>query len=95
MSPREAAGVQRFWINLGIAFVVVLLFMVWEHVEANRLRSKNKDLRREADRLTYENGLMQTQIHRWTSPTHLDQIARQQHHMAPLDSKQVIGLETP
>lgn len=95
MSPREANDAIRFWVKVGAGIFIVLLLTVWEHVLALRLSRQLADARQEADRLTYENGRLQTQIHQWTSPSHLDALAHQQYAMAPLDSAHVIGIRKP
>ncbi len=85
----------RFAGKLTTAFFVIFMVMVWEHVQALRLDGRMQGLRREADRLTYENGRMSMQIHQWTSPSHLDAVARTQYGMEPLDPKHRIGLSNP
>lgn len=95
MSPREISASNRFWLHLGGAFFAVLLIIVWEHVQARSFDRQLKQMRLEADRLTYENGRLETQIHQWISPSHLDQVAKQQLGMTPPDPKHIVGLHNP
>jgi cell division protein FtsL len=82
----------RFWGKIVAALILVLMGMVWEHVEALNLEKELKDLHREAGQLSYDNGRLQMQIHQWISPSHLESIARKDYGMIPLDSSHVIGL---
>jgi cell division protein FtsL len=84
-----------FAYRLGVGFFVVFLFMVWEHVEAERCERQLKGMSQEADRLTYENGRMQAQVHQWISPSHLETLARKELKMAPVDAAHVIGMDQP
>jgi len=95
MSPKQINEAVAFWMKLGVAVFAVLILTVWEHVEAIRLEHQMVAMRKEADRLTYENGHMQNLIHQWTSPSHLDTVARQDYQMQPLDSTHVIGIHKP
>ena len=92
MRSRNSQAVQ-FWAKLAVGFFVVLLLMVWEHVQTQRLGGQLKDMHQEADRLAYENGRMQMQIHQWVSPSHLESMARKEYQMVPLDSGHIIGIE--
>jgi hypothetical protein len=85
----------RFWAKIVIGFFGVLLVTVWETVQSQHYRKDVSSLRREVDRLTYQNALMQTQINQWESPSHLDLMARQDLGMVPLDNKHIIGIEKP
>ena len=76
MRGRSAGPEFRFWAKLGAGVFIALLAMVWEHVEALRVEKDLSVMRREADRLTYENGRMQMQIHQWVSTSHLQEMAR-------------------
>jgi len=71
----------------------ILLVRVWETVQGQRLERQLKSLRVEADRLTYENGRLQMQIHRYEAPSHLEAIARQDFSMIPLDPSHRIGIQ--
>lgn len=84
---------RRPWIKWCAAILGVLMLRVWTHVEAQRMEGELKQLRLEADRLTYENGRLQMQIHQWISPSHLDLLAKQQYGLGPIDVKHVIGLQ--
>ena len=96
MRPRGRDSAElRFWGKLFAAFFVVLMVTVWEHVSAIGVTRGLKNLHKEVDRLTYENGRMQMQIHQWESPSHLDVVARKDLNMVPLDAAHVIGLEQP
>lgn len=92
MRGRSAGPEFRFWVKLGAGIFAALLFMVWEHVEALRVDKNLKVMRREVDRLTYENGRMQMQIHQWESTSHLQDIARKDYGMVPVDPAHVIGV---
>jgi cell division protein FtsL len=83
----------QFWAKLSAGILVALLLMVWEHVQALRLNRDLQEMHQEADRLTYENGRMQTQVNEWISPSHLETVARQQFQMVPVDTNHVIGIE--
>ena len=67
--------------------------MVWEHVEAQRLEASVVDLRKEADSLTYQNGKLEMLIHQAISLSHLDEVARKQYNMGPVDPSHVIGIQ--
>lgn len=95
MSRKPSNETLRFWAKMGCALLSVMLLTVWEHVQALRLERHVSALRKEADRLTYENGRLQNQVFQWTSPSHLDALARQQYGMAPPDSAHVIGIRPP
>jgi len=85
----------KFWAQIAAAFLVALLLTVWEHVQSGVISQQLKILHAQADRLTYENARMQMQVHQWVSPSHLDQIAREEYHLAPLDGAHTIGLKQP
>jgi cell division protein FtsL len=87
--------ISKFWLNLSLAVVAGLMIMVWEHVKAQKLERELRTLKKEADRLTYENGRMQMLINQWTSPSHLDAIARKDYGMDPVDPSKVIGMTKP
>ncbi len=81
------------WAKIMAATITVLLLIVFEHVEALRLDKQLKIMRKEADRLTYENASMQRQIHQWVSPSHLETVARRDLHMGPVEPTRVVGVE--
>jgi hypothetical protein len=93
VKPRRTDPVVlRFWMKLLGAFFAVFMLTVWEHVQALNLEKELKGLRREADRLTYENGRVSMQIHQWESPSHLDLLGRKDLGMLPIDATHIIGL---
>ena len=71
------------WKSFFVVLVLVALGMVWERVKARTFERESGHLRQEIDRLRYENGRLDVQLHQWISPTHLDSIARQTYGMAP------------
>lgn len=91
--PDKKTFSVRFWMKALTAMIVFLLLLVWEHVQASHMERQLKSMRKEADRLTYENARLQTQINQWVSPSHLDKVAKQELGMIPLDSEHVIGLQ--
>lgn len=90
---RSRAVSIQFWVKLLAGVVAVLLVAVWEHVEALRLDRHLKTLRKDADRMLYENSRMQAQINQWISPSHLDRLAKEQFHMALPDPKHLLGIQ--
>jgi len=70
-------------ISLVVAFILVALGMVWQRVKVRTLERESGHLHQDIDRLRYENGRLDMQIHQWISPTHLDMLARQTYNMAP------------
>ena len=66
---------------------------VWETVQSQRLEKRLKAFHQEADRLTYENGLLQMQIHQYAAPSHLEVLAKSNFSMIPLDASHRIGLQ--
>jgi len=77
------------WAPLAALLVLLALAMVWQRVEANVFERESGRLRQEIDRLRYENGLLETKIHQWTSPSHLGAIARKDYGMQPPKPVQV------
>ncbi len=49
-------------------------------------------MRAEADRLTYENGRLQMQIHQYEAPSNLEMLAKK-NAMIPLDPSHRVGLQ--
>lgn len=99
MKPRRrqeepSSATIRFWAKMIASAVAVLLITVWETVQAQHYQKELTSMKREADRLTYENARMQMQIHQWESPSHLDLVAREDLKMGPIDSKHIIAIET-
>jgi cell division protein FtsL len=93
MRSQKMGPELRFWIKLSSGVFVALLIMVWQHVEAIRVEKELNGMRHEVDRLSYENGRMQMQIHQWESTSHLQEIARKDYNMGPLDPAHVIGMK--
>jgi hypothetical protein len=65
------------WERVGIAFVLVLLGMIWQRVQARQLDREYNHLRLEVDRLRYENGKLATQINQKIAPTYLEAMAKE------------------
>jgi hypothetical protein len=93
MRRRVESRTLRVWAKWCAAVLFVLLLRVWEHVESGRMERQLKTMRVEADRLTYENGRLQGQIHQWMAPSHLEAVARSEFQMAPVKSSHVIGIQ--
>lgn len=83
---------MRKWFKICAIILAVLMVRVWEHVQAQRLGRQVLALRQEADKLTYENGKLQMQIHQYLSPSHLESLAKDK-SMAPLKPAQRIGIQ--
>ncbi len=79
---------------LGIT-LVLLMFMVWQRVEARRLQRQVEALQKEEDKLVFMNARLQSQINQWVSPSHLELMARKELKMGPLDPQRRIGMELP
>lgn len=77
---------------LGIT-LSILMFMVWQRVEARRLQRQVEALQKEEDKLVFINARMQSQINQWIAPSHLEFMARKELQMGPLDPKRRIGME--
>jgi cell division protein FtsL len=75
--------------------VLVLMLIVWEHVEALHLQRQIKGMAKEEDQLIFQNAHLQSQINQWISPSHLDSVARKSLGMIPLDSQHRIGVDLP
>ena len=93
MKNRPDPVTFRKWIKICSAIMVVLMLRVWENVQSQRLERQLKTLRTEADRLTYENGRLQTQIHQYEAPSHLEALAKNEYAMAPLDPSHRVGIQ--
>lgn len=83
----------RRWAKIWGAVLCVLMVRVWENVQAHRLERQLKALHIEADRLTYENGRLQVQIHQYEAPSHLESLAKTEFSMIPLDPSHRVGLQ--
>lgn len=93
IQPRGSAFTVQRWMKILVGVFALLLVMVWEHVQATHLERELLPMRREADRLTYENARLQMQINQWVSPSHLESLAKKDYHMGPLDPSHRLGLE--
>jgi cell division protein FtsL len=76
---------------LGVA-LAVLMFIVWEHVQARHLKRQLDVMHKEEDQLVFQNAKMQSQINQWISPSYLETMARKQLQMMPVDAERRIGL---
>jgi len=91
-----SAGARVFlqpWVRLGIVFVFALIGMIWQRVEARRQGKQVLELRQNVDRLRYENGKMQTQIHQWTAPSHLEALAKEKYKLLPPTPEQRVTVD--
>jgi cell division protein FtsL len=82
----------RKWAKVCGVILAVLMLRVWVNVQAERLERGLAAERLEADRLTYENGHLQMQIHQYEAPSSLEAIAKQQ-SMVPLDPSRRVGMQ--
>lgn len=82
----------RKWAKLFGVVLAVLMLRVWENVQAQRLERGLAMKRTETDRLTYENGRLQMQIHQYESPSNLEAIAKQE-ALVPLDPSRRVGMQ--
>jgi hypothetical protein len=82
----------RKWLKIAGLVLAVLMLRVWENVQAQRLGRKVALIRQEVDRLTYENGRLQTQIHHAIAPTRLETLAKER-AMGPLAPERRIGIQ--
>jgi len=92
---RPPARAVLFWTKLVGGMFVVLMLMVWEHVEAMHLERVLKGMQKEEDQLIFQNARMQSQINQWISPSHLDSVARKEFGMLPLDPRHRYGVQLP
>jgi cell division protein FtsL len=83
----------RQWSKICALTLFVLMFRVWENVQSQRLERQLKNLRTEADRLTYENGRLQMQIHQYEAPSNLEALAKKNFSMIPLESSHRVGIQ--
>lgn len=90
-STAEIQNMQK-WFKICGVVLAILMGRVWEHVQAQRLGRQVLALRLDADKLTYENGRLQVQIHQFISPSHLEVLAKER-SMAPLKPAQRIGIQ--
>ena len=92
MSGRRDLASIRNWAKVCGLILAVLMLRVWENVQAERLERGLSQKRLEADRLTYENGRLQMQIHLYENPSNLEALAKQE-AMLPLDPSKRVGLQ--
>lgn len=92
MRSRPDIQSLRKWAKICGAVLVVLMLRVWENVQAERLERGLRAKRLEADRLTYENGHLQMQIHQFESPSNLEVLAKQL-ALVPLDPARRVGIQ--
>ncbi len=90
-NARDRENMKK-WVQLCVLVLAVLMLRVWEHVQAQRLGRHLSSMRAEVDRLTYQNGLRQTQIHQAVSPSRLDAVAKER-SMGPLPATRRIGIQ--
>jgi len=76
------------WVRLGVVLVFVLVGMVWQRVQARSLDREAKAIRLEVDRLRFQNGNLQSQIHQWTAPSRLEALAKEKYGLVPLTPTQ-------
>jgi len=92
MNTRPDPQTVRRWIKICAITMAVLMLRVWETVQSQRLERELKTMRLEADRLTYENGKLQLQIHQYEAPSNLEGLAKKI-GMIPLDPSHRVGLQ--
>jgi len=83
------------WVQSLGAAIFVLMFMVWQHVQAQHLERELKGMRKEEDELIFQNSRLQSQINQWVSPSHLEIMARKELGMQPLDAQHRVRVELP
>ena len=93
MSDRRDLQSLRRWAKICGVVLAVLMLRVWENVQAERLERSLARMRLEADRLTYENGRLQTQIQFYESPTHLEALSKP-YAFVPLDPNKRVGMQS-
>lgn len=88
MRTRSASPPSRTpWLIAGVVATAMLL--VWQRVQARHYQRESARLQQDIDALRYENGRLDTQIHQWVSPSHLDSLAKTTFKMAPPDARQM------
>lgn len=78
-----------------VGTLALLMFMVWQHVEARHLERALKGMHKEEDELIYQNAHLQSQINQWISPSNLESMARKQLGMVPPDAAHRVGVSLP
>jgi len=92
MRSRADLQSMRKWIKICGTVLAVLMLRVWENVQAQRLERRLTLLRMEADRLTYDNGRLQMQIHQYEAASNLEVLAKEE-SFVPLDPSRRIGIQ--
>ena len=92
MKARPDIQSIRKWTQIFGLILAVLMLRVWENVQAQRLERHLTSMRLEADRLTYENGVLQMQIHQFTSASNLEVLAKKL-NLVPLDPARRVGIQ--
>ena len=82
----------RKWGKICGIVLAILMLRVWETVQTQRLEKRLSVMRLEADRLTYENGRLEMQIHQYEAPSHLEALAKAA-SMVPLDPSRRVGMQ--
>jgi cell division protein FtsL len=72
-----------FWLPLAGLLVAVSLVMVWQRVKAHSFQRESNHLRQDIDAMRLANGRLEAQIHQWTAPSHLAEVAKKDYGMAP------------
>ena len=93
MKARPDSETVRRWVKICAAVLIVLMARVWENVQAQRLERRLRTMHLEADRLTYENGRLQVQVHQYVSLSNLEDMAKKKFSMGPLDPAHRIGIQ--
>jgi len=93
MKNQADSVVLRRRIKTISVVLCILMVRVWETVQGQRFERQLKTLRLEADRITYENGVLQMQVHRYEAPSHLEAMAKKDLTMIPLDPSHRIGIQ--
>lgn len=93
MKPGADTETLKRRFKLFAVVISILMCRVWETVQSQRLERQLKSLHVESDRLTYENGRLQMQIHQYEAPSHLEALAKTNFAMIPLDPAHRVGLQ--
>jgi hypothetical protein len=93
MTQKADAETWKKRLKIFGAILCILMVRVWETVQSQRLERRVKTYHQEADRLTYENGRLQVQIHQYEAPSHLETMAKTTYSMIPVDSLHRVGLQ--
>ena len=80
------------WVHLGIVFVLILIGMIWQRVRARELDREAKAIRLDVDRLRYQNGNLESQIHQWTAPSRLEALAKEKYNLVAPTAQQRVAV---